>query len=198
MISFLQKHTLPCLYLAMLVLYFIGAVVNFTVDALTMPAEHSVDFAEVELYYLDVVKDNTLTSTGDDPQIIIYSEDIRTVYYRLQGQAKGVVAAYYTHEGEDYSDFMRLAPDFGQSGEVLYIFPKEEIDRVRIDPGSVSGEVFVFEEFVINKDIPLPSYLIPNSRLLLFLIALPCVINAALTLIFNKNKGEKEVPHEKS
>ncbi len=187
MISFVKKHTLVSLYLATLGLYLAGAFVGFGVDALSMSPEQSVDVAELELSYLEIIDDNTLISTGDDPQIIIYGDDIRSVYYRLQGQANGTVAAYYTYGDTDYSDFNRLTPEFGESGEVLYTFPREKIDKVRIDPGSVAGEEFVFEELTINKNIPLSDYIIPSSRLLLFLIILPCIIYAVLSLIFSND-----------
>ncbi len=190
----LKKYLLLYMYVALVLLHVIFGVVSAITDALTMPPPKQLGFEDFTLHDLSINEDGTLTAIGSDPQLV-YSGDpqqVRSIYYRLAQPSEGTVCLYYTQQqGQDYSNHMRLFPPFGRSDEALYILPRNAVN-IRLDIGSVAGEVYDVRSITLNEPIPFWSYFSMTNREIVLAILLPlllCSAVAMFTVRKDKTKG---------
>ncbi len=184
---YFKKNLLINLYVVTIIFYLIVGVYNTVYDNLFAPKQQNLSVYDFELYDIEIVNDNTVIAIGNDPQMIynITKSNIHTVYYKLENSANGITCAYYTKNAqEDFSNAKRLFPSFGQSKEVLYILPQNNIQRIRLDIGSIPGETYVFEELTINKKVSVLNYFKPTNMQLVILVILPLLIYCIISTVF--------------
>ncbi len=189
MLNKIKKHPLLSIYVFTFVLYFMACVIGSISDALLLPSPQSLSVEDFELYNLEVVSENTLITTGSDPQMIYVGDNIGSLSYRLMDETHGVVCAYYTKShADDFSNHMRLFPDFGISNEGRYIFPTG-IDKIRLDPGSVSGQNYTFSEITLNPDISFFDYLKPTNRQFAILLIAPVMFYCLISIFLQVRRN---------
>ncbi len=174
----IEKHLVIILYIAVFALILLNGMFNFVLDIIFMPSPQVLTVSDFTLHQLELTGDNTLISTGNDPQLILNSngQKLRTISYSLKEDANGEICAYYAKSGEDFSNFNRLFPSFGQYSEAFYVFPQNNVDTIRIDLGTIIGANFEFESIVLNENIPFLTYFKLQSRTFIVLLLLPILI----------------------
>ncbi len=178
------------MYLITLALWAVAIIVNLLVDIVTGAPQQSLSIEDFELHDLVVADTETLYVTGNDPQMIYTKDGIESIYYRLAEPASGVVCAYYLYDtAQDFSNQKRLFPNFGESQEVLYVFP-HGIEGIRLDIGSIQGEIYQFEEIVLNGSVSIQERIVPTNRQLALMIFMPIIAYSVVTMFFMRRGNE--------
>ncbi len=179
-----KKYLLIILYLVSITIFILSGSFNFLSDKVSDYKEISLSLNDFSLHDLEVIDDTTLVSIGADAQMIFsQNQEIKSVYYKLKNNATGVVCSYYLeNENQDFSNYNRLFPEFSVYDEAFYIYP-DNTYVVRLDIGSVSGELYEFEEITLNKEIAFYKYFsLTNFQVVLFLIT-PAIVYSIIKSI---------------
>ncbi len=184
----IKKHALIIMYAVTILLYILLSFGNFIYDKITMPSAQELTLQDFELYNLEITGENTLTATGSDPQMILHNTNgnIRSVYYELETNAKGIACAYYTYNVEqDFSNRQRLLPEFGQTKTALYTFPHSGVAKIRLDIGSIAGDVYTFKQLTLNESIPFLNYFKLTNTQVICLLIMPVLIYSVIMYVVN-------------
>lgn len=181
--AWLRSHLLLLCWGAALVFYLAASLGLFCFDALgaatgsAAPRELSV--SDFTLSGLVLNADGTLTATDNDPQMIYSAagQRVRSISYTLQSPAHGETALYYTRPGQsDFSLLRTVLSPFGETQSMTYVLsPFGSYDRLRLDVGSLAGDVFAFSSITLNPRLPFGSYFVWSLRSFAALLVLPAL-----------------------
>lgn len=179
--AFLRKAPVLGFYAAALAAALLWSVGLALYDAVTLPPAKALTPEDFELVDLAPLGDGRYTALSGDPQMLlpgtVDGAPVRTVAYALTQGGQETVCAYYTRqEGQDFSDRMRLWPDFGQMQQALYVLPRGGVATVRLDVTSVAGDVLDFAYITLNAHVPLWRYFTPGPMAVALFLTLPGLV----------------------
>lgn len=176
--ALLRKAPALGLYAAALAAWLLWGTALALYDAVTLPPARALAPEDFELADLAPLDDGRYAALSGDPQLLlpgtVDGEPVRTVAYALTQGGQETVCAYYTRrEGQDFSDRMRLWPDYGQTQRALYVLPRGGVAAVRLDVTSVAGDVLAFDHITLNARVPLWRYFVPGPVGIALFLTLP-------------------------
>lgn len=122
----------------------------------------------------------TLESVGPDPQLLLADpgRPIDTVELALEySKDPYLVNVFYAAPGEDYSVRRML---YAVDGDGLFLLPAEGGGSLRIDPGTVAGNVIRVAGITVNRPRSFWYFLRPSVMEMAALLVLPGLLACAL------------------
>ena len=127
-------------------------------------------------------------ATDGDPQLI-YAQDMMFTsleFYMEYSVYPGEMLLYYSTPQENFYSNDKMAvitPVKGKDGWFGVSIPLTEINSIRIDPTITAGNHMIFGDFVINSQVQLADFMVPDAYAMLSVMLYSLVLFAIFSFI---------------
>lgn len=182
-------------YLTAIVLWFLSSAYGLVADIAAKSSgrlfEQQLSVADFELVNMHELETGSYISENDDPQMIWYNADGRTIRtLRMEAEfdrsPREMCLYYTTRQDEPFSVNKRVFASQQNDGSYLYTLPQGKIAALRLDPCSPLTDkpvTMAFSEFTMNQPAGVVSYFAPGWYGMFQLVVYPGLCAAALSLL---------------